>query len=87
VANFLGIAAPKNDGTASAGGAGDVKLTRPDGTAILVDADIVKSVRVPLPGEFADGVNAVLHIGKKKQGVREDPVTIAALIKKRGGLG
>jgi hypothetical protein len=86
VANFLGIAAPKDavaSGRSTGGGAGNVTLTRPDGSAILVDADIVKSVRAPLVGEFADGVNAVLHIGKKKQGVREDPVTIAALLKKR----
>jgi hypothetical protein len=85
VANFLGIAPPKNDATG--GGAGDLKLTRPDGSSILVDADIVKSVRAPLADEFADGVNAVLRIGKKRQGVREDPVTIAALLKKRGRLG
>ena len=54
-------------------------FTGPDGRAVAVDLARVKSVRKPLPGEYADGVNAVITIGKRHQGVREDLETVARL--------
>ena len=50
---------------------GKAQLTQPDGTPVAIDLAMVRSVRAPLPGEYADGVQAVVTIGKKKQGVRE----------------
>jgi soluble lytic murein transglycosylase-like protein len=54
-------------------------FTGPDGRAVAVDLGRVKSVRKPLPGEYADGVNAVITVGKRHQGVREDLATVARL--------
>ena len=53
------------------GGGGKVKLTQPDGAPVMIDLAMVRAVRAPLPGEFADTVQAVIKLGKKQQGVRE----------------
>lgn len=53
-------------------GAGKAQLTQPDGAPVTIDLAMVRSVRAPLPGEYADGVQAVVTVGKKKQGVREN---------------
>ena len=50
---------------------GKVKLTQPDGNPVMINVAMVRSVRAPLPGEFADNVQAVITLGKKQQGVRE----------------
>jgi Transglycosylase SLT domain len=50
---------------------GKVQMTKPDGAPVAIDLSIVRSVRAPLPGEYADGVQAVITLGKMKQGVRE----------------
>ena len=47
-------------------------LTRPDGTPVLIDPLAVRSIRAVFPGEYADGVQAVINMGALKQGVRED---------------
>jgi len=48
------------------------KLTRPDGKPITIARMAVRSIRAPLPGEYAPTVRAVISFGKKKrQGVRE----------------
>jgi len=47
------------------------KLTRPDGTPITIARMTVRSIRAPLPGEYAATVRAVVSFGKKRQGVRE----------------
>jgi soluble lytic murein transglycosylase-like protein len=88
VARFLGIPSPKDNAvTALASNTrGNVTFTRPDGTALLVDASLVRFIRTPLPGEFTDGVNAVLSIGRKKQGVREDVVSASLILRKRGSV-
>jgi membrane-bound lytic murein transglycosylase B len=52
-------------------GAGKAQLTQPDGAPVTIDLAMVRNVRAPLPGEYADGVQAVITLGKKKQGVRE----------------
>jgi hypothetical protein len=48
-----------------------VKFTRPNGTPVKVDLADITSVRVPLAGEYADGVKSVITIGHIHQGVRE----------------
>ncbi len=50
---------------------GRVKLTQPDGAPVTIDLAMVRSVRAPLPGEYADSVQAVITVDKKHQGVRE----------------
>jgi len=52
-------------------GAGKAQLTQPDGAPVMIDLAMVHGVRAPLPGEYADGVQAVITLGKKMQGVRE----------------
>jgi hypothetical protein len=49
-----------------------VKFTRPDGGAIRINAGKVDQVRAPLPGEYEDGVKAVIRIGDRYQAVREN---------------
>ncbi len=62
-----------------------VKLTRPDGQAILIDPIAVRSIREAGPGEYAPGVRTVINMGVLKQGVVEDAATVGAAIKIRGG--
>ncbi|MEI9930369.1 MAG: lytic transglycosylase domain-containing protein [Rhizomicrobium sp.] len=50
---------------------GKVQLTQPDGNPVTINLAQVRTVRAPLPGEFADTVQAVIMLGKKQQGVRE----------------
>lgn len=57
-------------------------LTRPDGSSITVDADTVKSIRAALPNEFVPGVQTVVAMGEKEQGVTEDPATVASALKR-----
>jgi hypothetical protein len=47
------------------------KLTRPDGMPVMVDRALVRSIQAVAPGEYADGVQSVIVIGKRRQGVRE----------------
>jgi len=48
------------------------KLTRPDGKPITIARMTVRSIRAPLPGEYAPSVRAVISFGKMKhQAVRE----------------
>lgn len=61
-----------------------VNLTRPDGKTVQIDADRVTSVRQPLPGEYATAVKAVLRIGRKTQGVRENVQLATAAIRATG---
>jgi hypothetical protein len=57
-------------------------LTRPDGSSITIDAATVKSIRPSLPNEFVPGVQTVVAMGEKEQGVREDLATVAAALKR-----
>jgi len=54
-----------------AGSASYAELTRPDGTTIHIDKALVRSIRKPLPDEYAANVQAVITVGRKKQGVLE----------------
>jgi hypothetical protein len=61
------------------------KLTRPDGTAVLIDPIAVTSVRAVSEGEYAAGVQTLVIAGKLRQGVREDMATVTAAVRIRGG--
>lgn len=56
-------------------------LTRPDGSPLTVDGATVDSIRASLPDEYAPGVHTVIAIGNQRQGVCEDPATVALLLK------
>lgn len=61
-------------------------FTRPDGATVQIDPAAVRSIRAALPGEYAPGVQTVLHLGGRlTQGVREDAGTATATIRIRGG--
>jgi hypothetical protein len=69
------------------GGKADLaKLTRPDGSPVLIDAAAVVSIRLALPGEYAPSVRTVISIGRLRQGVREDLRTANAVIRSHGGI-
>jgi Transglycosylase SLT domain len=61
------------------------KFTRPDGSPVLIDPLAVSSIRAAFPGEYPDGVQTVLSMGRLTQGVREDIHVAAAAIRMRGG--
>jgi soluble lytic murein transglycosylase-like protein len=61
------------------------KLTRPDGTTVLIDPIAVTSIRAVSEGEYAPGVQSVVTAGRLKQGVREDVTTVTAAVRIRGG--
>ncbi|HEY1708512.1 MAG TPA: transglycosylase SLT domain-containing protein [Rhizomicrobium sp.] len=63
----------------------EVHFTEPNGKTFVVDASQVTAIRAPFAGEYVTGVNAVLRIGKKRQGVHEDVIIATALIRKHGG--
>ena len=64
-----------------------VKLTRPDGKAVKLDAAQVTAVRAPLPGEYGGSVKAVLTINhRKQQAVRENVTIATSAIRATGGF-
>lgn len=62
-----------------------VRFTRPDGSDVLVDPLAVSAIRAVAPGEYPDGVQAVLSMGRLRQAVREDVNSVTAQIRLRGG--
>ncbi|HVZ27248.1 MAG TPA: transglycosylase SLT domain-containing protein, partial [Rhizomicrobium sp.] len=62
-----------------------VTFTRPDGTPFEADAKSVTSVRAAFAGEYAPGVQAVVVMGKKAQGVKEDVAAVTKALNARGG--
>lgn len=61
-------------------------FTRPDGTQVEINGFAVNSIRAPLPGEYAPGVNAVIGMGKLKQGVRESITEATAVLRRHGAF-
>ena len=61
------------------------KFTRPDGTPVLIDPLAVSAVRAAGSGEYPEGVQTVLSMGRLTQGVREDIGGAIAAIRLRGG--
>jgi soluble lytic murein transglycosylase-like protein len=62
------------------------QLTRPDGSAVMVDAGAVGAIRAALPGEYAPSVLTVISIGRLRQGVREPVAKATAVLRAHGGL-
>jgi hypothetical protein len=58
-------------------------LTTPNGHKLTLDPARVRSVRAPLPGEYAPGVASVVDLGRVRQGVKESPETILAALPSR----
>lgn len=66
--------------------AGDtIRLTRPDGGTVTIDVGQVTGIRAAMPGEFAPGVQTVVTLGKKSQGIRESVTVATAAIQAGGG--
>lgn len=61
------------------------KLTRADGSPILINAKSVAVVRQPLSGEYAAGVNSVVFAGSFTTGVRESLDEVRQGVKRAGG--
>jgi hypothetical protein len=61
-----------------------IKLTRPDGLPVWVNAANTVTVRAPLPGEYTDDVHAVVAFGKGAQGVRESVAIATQLLRRHG---
>ena len=66
-------------------GRGMAQLTRPNGEPIQIDCAQVTRIRAPMQDEYADTVEAVITIGKVRQGVREDVAKATAQIRAHGG--
>jgi hypothetical protein len=80
-----GITAILSGGVPGRAGGATVRLTRPDGTAVMIDAAAVMSVRAALPGEYAPGVQTVIAVQRMRQGVRENLAAVRTLIRSHGG--
>jgi len=59
-------------------------LTRPDGSSITIEGAEVDSIRISLPNEFAPGVQTVVAMGAKQQGIREDLATAISILRTHG---
>jgi soluble lytic murein transglycosylase-like protein len=72
VAGFLGEkSASVEPVQTKSGAAAYAELTRPDGSTVRIDKALVRSVRKPLPNEYAANVQAVVTVGRAQYGVLE----------------
>ncbi|MGH6872991.1 MAG: lytic transglycosylase domain-containing protein [Rhizomicrobium sp.] len=85
--NYVGFITAKLEGTPGTPtpGHGNLRLTRPDGTPVWIDAGAAVSVRAAFPGEYPTGVQAVITIGRTRQAVKEPLAKVRSLIRARGG--
>jgi len=63
---------------------GMATFTRPDGSEIAIDAADVVSIRTPIANEFAPGVQTVVSMGTRFQGVTEKPEQVASVLRAHG---
>jgi len=70
VAGILGEKSASAD-PAPSKAAGFAELTRPDGSPVRIDKALVRTVRKPLPNEYAANVQAVVSVGGTQYGVLE----------------
>lgn len=68
-------------------GSNVVKFTRPNGTPVEVNLAEVTSLRMPLPGEYADSVKSVITSGHLSQGVLETYDEVKQAMLAHGALG
>jgi soluble lytic murein transglycosylase-like protein len=80
-----GITAILSGGEPGRAGGALVRLTRPDGSPVTIDAAAVMSVRAALPGEYAPGVQTVISVQKLRQGVRESLAAVRTTLRAHGG--
>jgi membrane-bound lytic murein transglycosylase B len=73
-------------GGRSGRGANLATLTRPDGSAVAIDAATATSVRAALPDEYAPGVRSVISVGRTRQGVLESVAATKAILRAHGGF-
>jgi hypothetical protein len=59
-------------------------LTRPSGSSVAIDVTTVDSIRASFPDEYAPGVQTVLNMGNRRQGVTEDLATVTSLLRRHG---
>ncbi|HEY0302679.1 MAG TPA: lytic transglycosylase domain-containing protein [Rhizomicrobium sp.] len=84
--NYIaGIDAILSGGSPGRVGGAQVRLTRPDGAPVMIDAAAVVSIRAALPGEYAPNVQTVIGIQRMRQGVRESVAAARAVIRAHGG--
>jgi hypothetical protein len=62
-----------------------VKLTRPDGFPVWINAAAVFLLRKPLPGEYRADAKSVVFAGWLRQAVTQDPTSIKAAVELAGG--
>ncbi len=61
-----------------------VRLTRPNGEAVMINGFAVTAVRAPIPGEYTPEVHAVIAMGHLSQGVRETLKQTTRLLRAHG---
>jgi hypothetical protein len=64
-----------------------VKFTRPDGMPVDINLAEITSLRMPLPGEYADSVKSVITSGRLSQGVVETYDEVRQAMLAHGALG
>jgi hypothetical protein len=79
-AYVAGITRSLGQGTEWLGTHDQVTVTRPDGTKMAIARADIKGIRPVLPGEYAAGVQAVLTVGKTRQGILESPDFVQAAL-------
>lgn len=57
-----------------------LRLTRPNGEPVLIDAARVVALHPALPGDFAQTVKTVIIVGRTYQGVRESMAEVSAML-------
>jgi hypothetical protein len=62
-----------------------VKLTRPDGSPVWINAAAVFLLRKPLPGEYRADAKSVVFAGWLRQAVTQDPASVKAAVEAAGG--
>ena len=65
-------------------GSATATFTRPDGSEFSIDAANVVSIRTPIANEFAPGVQTVLSMGARFQGVIEKPEQVTSILRAHG---
>ncbi|HEY3779379.1 MAG TPA: lytic transglycosylase domain-containing protein [Rhizomicrobium sp.] len=66
---------------------GSATFTRPNGRPVKIELAKITSVRVPLPGEYARDVHAVVTAGSVRQAVRESYDRVKQAMFSHGALG
>lgn len=85
IASILGIDVPAPDSGPPQPTKVTATFTRPNGTTVTIDGDTVDAIRLALPNEFVAGVQTVVIMGERMQGVLEDVTTVTSALKRPAG--